>query len=154
VYLMDLFPTFAGFGGAKLPDGVEGKDLRPIIEGKQSKVRDVLYTAYRNCQRAVRDDRWKLIAYPKIGYLQLFDLKTDPYEKTNLIDRPESAPHTARLLALMKEWQAKVGDTCQVPTVSRQPEKVDLTGQPRKPDQWQPDWIVKKYFEAPAAAPR
>jgi len=25
-------------------------------------------------------------------------------------------------------------------------EKIDLTGRTRTPDQWQPEWIVKKYF--------
>jgi hypothetical protein len=47
---------------------------------------------------------------------------------------------------LMKSWQARVGDTLDLPTENRQPPMIDLTGQPRKPDQWQPDWIVKKYF--------
>ena len=57
IYLMDLFPTFAEFGGAKLPEGVEGRSIAPIIHGQKSKVRDVLYTGYRDCQRAMRDDR-------------------------------------------------------------------------------------------------
>jgi arylsulfatase A-like enzyme len=61
VYLMDLFPTFAEFAGAKVPEGVEGRSLVPILSGKESKVRDTLYTAYRGCQRSIRDDRWKLI---------------------------------------------------------------------------------------------
>jgi len=95
----------------------------------------------------VRDERWKLIAYPRIGYLQLFDLQSDPHETRNVIGRPENAPHVARLLNLMKSWQAKVGDTLEVPSTSKEPEKVDLTGQKREPDKWQPEWIVKKYFE-------
>ena len=57
VYLMDLFPTLAEFAGATIPDGVEGKSIVPLLTGKQAKVRDVLYTAYRGCQRAIRDDR-------------------------------------------------------------------------------------------------
>jgi arylsulfatase A-like enzyme len=97
----------------------------------------------------VRDQRWKLIAYPKIGYLQLFDLSSDPHERVNLIDQPEHAPHVARLLKLMREWQGKVGDALPIPESNRTPETVDLTGTSRKPDQWQPEWIVRKYFQAP-----
>jgi hypothetical protein len=26
------------------------------------------------------------------------------------------------------------------------PEKIDLSGKAREPDQWQPDWMVKKVF--------
>jgi hypothetical protein len=32
-----------------------------------------------------------LIAHPKAGVLQLFDLQNDPNELTNLIDRPDHA---------------------------------------------------------------
>ena len=52
-----------------------------------------MFLPFIQIQRAVRDERWKLIAYPKIGHLQLFDLQTDPHETTNLIDRPENAAH-------------------------------------------------------------
>ena len=45
VYLMDLFPTFAEFAGAKIPAGVEGKSIVPDPEASRRKVRDVLYTA-------------------------------------------------------------------------------------------------------------
>jgi hypothetical protein len=79
--------------------------------------------------------------------MQLFDLQTDPDEKANLIDRPESAEHVQRLLRLMIQWQAKVGDALQLPAENKPPEAVDLTGRKRVPDQWQPDWIVKKYFD-------
>jgi len=60
VYLMDLFPTFCDLAGAKVPANVESKSLLPVIQGRTPTVRGVLYTAYRDCQRAVRDDRWKL----------------------------------------------------------------------------------------------
>jgi hypothetical protein len=51
-----------------------------------------------------------------------------------------------RLLGLMRQWQQRVGDTLEIPTTSKAPPRIDLTGKPRKPDQWQPEWIVKKYF--------
>ena len=81
--------------------------------------------------------------------MQLFDLQTDPDEKTNLIDRAEHAPQVQRLLKLMSQWQAKVGDTLELPTESKPAPPIDLTGRKRVPDQWQPDWIVKKYFDVP-----
>jgi arylsulfatase A-like enzyme len=152
-YLLDLYPTLCDTLGIGPPAGLEGENLRPLWEGRKTSVRDSVFLPFLDIQRAVRDDRWKLIAYPKIGHLQLFDLRNDPYEKTNLVDKPENAAHVTRLLALMKKWQDQVGDKVQVPSTNRQPDKVDLSGQARKPDQWQPDWIVKKYFE-PAAAPR
>jgi hypothetical protein len=109
-------------------------------------VRDSVFLPFMQIQRAVRDERWKLISYPKIGHMQLFDLEGDPHEMTNLIDRADHAVHVQRLMKLMNQWQAKVGDTLELPTENKPPAKVDLTGQKREPDEWQPEWIRKKYF--------
>ena len=125
---------------------LEGESLRPIWEGKKARIRDSVFLPFIQIQRAVRDERWKLIAYPQIGHLQLFDLQTDPHEKTNLIDRPEYAKHVGRLRQLMSQWQARVGDTLELPMENKPPPKVDLTDRERKPDEWQPDWIIEKYF--------
>ena len=103
VYLMDLFPTLAGFGGAALPEGIEGKSLASIIAGKETKVRDLCYTAYRECQRAIRDERWKLIRYPLVDQTQLFDLQSDPHELTNLIGVPEHSAKAAELLTKLQQ---------------------------------------------------
>jgi arylsulfatase A-like enzyme len=111
IYLMDLFPTFCDFGGAKIPEGVEGKSLVPILQGKESKLRDALYTAYRDCQRSVRDDRWKLIRYPLVDKTQLFDLQTDPHELTNLADDPKHAETLAGLTRLLQREMEHYADT-------------------------------------------
>jgi len=110
VYLMDLFPTFCDFAGAAVPAGVEGRSLKPIVEGRQDQVRDVLYTAYQNCQRAIRDGRWKLIRYPLVDKTQLFDLQSDPHELHNLADKPEQAGKIAELTALLEREQQRYGD--------------------------------------------
>ncbi len=67
VYLFGLFPTICELAGVEIPEVVEGKSLLPLIFGKKNKVRDELLGAYRNCQRMVRDDRWKLIEYRASG---------------------------------------------------------------------------------------
>jgi len=111
VYLMDLFPTFAEFAGAKVPAGVEGQSLVPLLTGQKTKLRDVLYTAYRNVQRSIRDDRWKLIRYPQINKTQLFDVQNDPHELTNLADQPEHAAKAAEMTALLAKEMASYADT-------------------------------------------
>ena len=149
-YLLDVFPTLCDVIGIQRPADLEGESLRPLWEGKKDRVRDSVFLPFLQIQRAVREERWKLICYPKIGHMQLFDLPSDPDERTNLIDRPENALHVRRLLKLMKQWQVKVGDTLELPTENKPPKKIDLTGRKRVPDQWQPEWIRKKYFEAPS----
>jgi arylsulfatase A-like enzyme len=110
VYLMDLLPTFSDLAGAKIPAGVEGKSLIPVINGAQSKVRDFLYTAYKTCQRAVRDQRWKLIRYPLVDMTQMFDLSVDPLELQNLADQPEHAGKVKEMTAILQKEMMKYGD--------------------------------------------
>jgi len=98
VYLMDLFPTFADIAAGQIPEGVEGKSLVSVLQGKQTSVRSVLYTAYKDCQRAIRDDRWKLIRYPLVDQTQLFDLKQDPHELNNLAAIPKQANKVSELM--------------------------------------------------------
>jgi arylsulfatase A-like enzyme len=145
-YHFDLFPTLCDLAGLTPPDKVFGESLRPIWEGRRERIRDSAFLPYIQVQRAVRDERWKLICYPKIGYSQLFDLEQDPDETRSVYDDPANAPHVARLLGLMRAWQQKVGDTLQVNATSQPPARIDLTGKKRVPDEWQPEWIVKKYF--------
>lgn len=145
-YLLDVLPTVCDVLGVPVPPGVEGHSLRPLWEGKKPQVRDSVFLPFLDIQRAVRDERWKLIVYPKISHMQLFDLQADPGECHNLIDRPEHAERVQRLLALAKRWQAAVGDTLVLPEKNRPPAPVDLSGRARKPDPWQPRWIREKYF--------
>jgi arylsulfatase A-like enzyme len=146
-YLFDLFPTLCELAGVPAPAGVFGESLRPLWDGSKSSLRDTVFLPYIQVQRAVRDERWKLIRYPKLGYSQLFDLQTDPDETLSVYDDPARAPEIARLTAAMQRWQTKVGDTLILNTGSTPPPKIDLTGKPRQTDQWQPEWIVKKYFD-------
>jgi arylsulfatase A-like enzyme len=121
IYLMDLFPTFADFGGAMIPPGVEGKSFAPILNGKATKVRDVLYTAYRDCQRAVRDDRWKLIRYPLVDRTQLFDLQTDPREMNNLAAQPQHAAKVAEMTALLQQEMNRYADVAPLKIANPKP---------------------------------
>jgi arylsulfatase A-like enzyme len=109
-YLMDVFPTVCDLTGAKAPAGLDGRSLAPVVTGKAAKVRDSLFLAYRDVQRAVRDERWKLIRYPKINRAQLFDLEGDPHERKDLSGDRSQAKRIEAMAALLRDWQKKLGD--------------------------------------------
>ncbi len=112
VYLFDLFPTICDLAGVKVPEECEGRSLLPVIRGEKDKVRDMLFGAYKDCQRMVRDGRWKLIKYNAGGVknVQLFDLRDDPDELDNLADVPRFAPQRARLERLLAEARKQFDD--------------------------------------------
>ena len=138
VYLMDLFPTLAEFAGATIPNAVEGKSLAAITSGKESKVRDVLYTGYRNCMRSIRDDRWKLIRYPLVDRTQLFDLSNDPHELFNLADKPEHTAKVKEMTAMLAKQMAGHADGFPLTVANPDPAvwtppATDATNQPKNP---------------------
>jgi len=145
-YLMDLFPTILGIAGVTPPGDTDGADLASIWRGEKEVVRETLGLAYMQVSRSIRDQRYKLIRYPQIDYTQLFDLVNDPHELNNLAEDPAHADRVNSMVVALGEWQERVGDDQPLTVENPEPMEIDLTGREREPDQWQPEWIVKKYF--------
>jgi arylsulfatase A-like enzyme len=110
-YLYDVYPTLCQLAGIPLPAGLDAKSLVPVIKGKEAKVRDYMFNAYKACQRSIRDERWKLIRYPLIDKTQLFDLQADPHEMSDLAAKPEYAGKIKELLAVLAKTGKGLGDT-------------------------------------------
>ena len=53
---------------------------------------------------------------------------------------------------LVRRWQAELGDSQPLSVETPLPFHIDLFGHEREPDEWQPDWIVKKYFSSAGKA--
>ncbi len=107
VSLVDIMPTVLDVVGLKTPPKVEGVSLRHYLEGSPRSARggktseqprqiycESLEPATFQCSslRSVVEAGWKYIRAPKE---ELYDLKHDPVEKTNLI---EKEPQLARRL--------------------------------------------------------
>ena len=146
-YLLDIFPTILGLAGAPVPSPIDGRSLAPIWRGETDSVREALFLSFTDSMRAVRYDRWKLIVYPQVNHLQLFNLDLDPNEIVNLADDPAQADRIARLTVLLEEWQEQLGDDQALSSEDPGPLEIDLTGREREPDHWQPNWIIEKYFD-------
>jgi arylsulfatase A-like enzyme len=123
VYLYDLFPTICQLAQVPVPAAAEGNSLVPLLKGQAGKQRDYLFTAYRDVQRSVRTDRWKLMRYPQVNETQLFDLQKDPHELNNLAAQPEHAGRVKEMLALLAKAQQKCGDTCPLTVADPKPAK-------------------------------
>lgn len=122
VYLFDLFPTICELAGVATPSVAEGKSLLPVVRGEVSKVREELFCAYRDCQRMIRDDRWKLIEYHVGGArnTQLFDLSKDPQELVNLAGESSVEGIRMRLAARLEQSRAHYGDPVSASFSERQ----------------------------------
>ncbi len=145
-YLHDLFATVLGLAEVEAPADVDAQDLSALWKGERTAFRERLFLAYEDLHRSIVEDRWKLIRYPKIHYTQLFDLEADPWELRNLADDPAYAEEQERLMTLLRSAQEEAGDPHPLTSETRVSMEFDYLEIVRKPDQWQPEEVVQKYF--------
>ena len=109
-YLRDLYPTICELAGIATPKTVQGHSLLPLLRGKVKELYPCTFGYFRNLQRMVRTDRWKLIHYPQISRVQLFDLHKDPYEMKDCSADPACADVLRKLKDQLRAFQKQVGD--------------------------------------------
>ena len=145
-YIHDIYPTLAELAGIEVNDKIDGKSLVPVFSDYQYKIRDEMFNAYRNSVRSVRKENWKIIQYPEINYTQLFNLEIDPHETNNLADNYNFIEKKEELTKILLKNQSLLGDTISL--FSNNPKSKDYNPDTlyRKPDQWQPEYTLKKYF--------
>ncbi|GAG41402.1 unnamed protein product, partial [marine sediment metagenome] len=111
VYLQDIMPTTLDLARAPAPDHVQFRSLMPVLRGERDRSYDAIYGAYRDLQRMVADDGYKMILYPKVPTVLLFNLREDPLEMHNLAEAPASRPILKRLAATLQRLQKEAGDS-------------------------------------------
>jgi arylsulfatase A-like enzyme len=109
-YLFDLLPTLGKLCGVRAPKSSEGIEFSATLRDPTHPARPRLMFAYRDVQRALRDQRWKLILYPLVDKTQLFDLQADPFEVHNLADDSGQAARVAAMTALLQKEMLRNGD--------------------------------------------
>ncbi len=113
-YLHDVYPTLCDMAGLPVPTNVQSKSLLPVIAKPEQVHRTHLWFAYRHLHRGVRNNRYKLIEYVVDGKhvkTQLFDLKKDPLELTNLVNDSFHHSILKNLRVELLQWQIEFADT-------------------------------------------
>lgn len=152
--LVDLVPTLASVAGTPEPEryGFRGRDLTPVLVDPTASVQDVLHFTYEDdpfpvsgaaCIRAIVERDWKYAVYydPFGGApteYEMYDLKRDPLEMTNLAHAAHNTPEAElerarlheRLSTVMDERgtrpdEIKWPDVSAVPHSSIEPETYD-----------------------------
>jgi choline-sulfatase len=88
IYLLDVLATLCDIAGFAAPGSNEGVSFKPVLDGRQSEIRDVLYGVHgggtKPGMRCVKKGDWKLIKYDgdngAVHETQLFNLAENPDE--------------------------------------------------------------------------
>lgn len=115
---LDWFPTLLAMAGVSIPEDVtvRGRDFTPMIKGLRIAWDNDLYAEYsmrhgaKTDMKCWRTPDWKLlIDFANPGREELYDLKNDPQELTNLVHSADSThiqirqQYRQKILDRMKE---------------------------------------------------
>jgi arylsulfatase A-like enzyme len=109
VELLDIFPTLLELTALPARADLEGRSLTPQLKDANAPREHPAITTHNQGNHAIRTEDWRYIRYAD-GSEELYDVKADPNEWTNLAGDPE---HAAVKKDLSK-WLPKV-DTPPVP---------------------------------------
>lgn len=126
--LIDVVPTLAALSGAPGPEqyAFKGTDLSPILTAPATSVQDSLHFTYEddvfpvsgpNCIRAITERDWKYAVYydpfrDAAPEYELYDLRRDPLELTNLAHATHETPSSTRERARLHQRLTSVMDAC------------------------------------------
>ena len=122
---IDYAPTLLDAAGVEVPPEMAGRSLVPLLEGRKTAWRDLLYYHFYDYPAVgmvrkhdgVRDSRYKLIHWygngegpdSPIDRWELYDLKKDPTEISNVYDNPRYADVRERLHGELARKREELG---------------------------------------------
>jgi len=111
VELLDLYPTISSLCGLEVPERLQGKDISPMLDDPTHSVREAAFSvAPMRKGFLLRERDWSFIQYREDASrgMELFDMRQDPGQYTNLAEDPKYAAVVKRFRAKMERKLAAV----------------------------------------------
>lgn len=118
VYLQDVMATSLDIAGAVKPKYIEFNSFLDIAKGerKDSHYKSI-YGAYLSVQRMIRKDGFKLLVFPEINKILLFDMINDPEEMNNLADDDNQKNKVKLLFKDLLQLQKEMDDPLDISSI-------------------------------------
>ncbi len=107
----DIYPTLVELCGFTPPKALEGQSMKPLLDDPESSAwtdKPAYTVTYRGAGESLRTDDWHLNLWSdgKAG-IELYDVKNDPGEFTNLAKNPKHAKTLKKLSAQLRATRAR-----------------------------------------------
>ena len=115
VSLIDVYPTLIDLCQLDRPNHLGGTSLVPLIRNPAMITDRAIVTTHRKGNHAVKSEHWRYIRYADgseelydhHGFDELYDLKKDPNEFTNLASKPEFSETKLQLANWLPKEEAE-----------------------------------------------
>ncbi|MDN3667589.1 sulfatase-like hydrolase/transferase [Algibacter miyuki] len=116
VYLQDVMATTLDIAGIEKPEQIDFNTLLPLATGRTDKSSNpVVYGAYFGAQRMYRTEEYKMIVYPTIDVVRLYNMQNDPLEMVDLAENKKEYKDVLNLLFQeYKTLQNEMGDPVDI----------------------------------------
>lgn len=122
---LDLFPTLMDYAGLVAPDGLEGRSVRPILEGSSCTRREYVVSQTHFHEeygvpgkvngRMLRSADYKYVVFDRGAHAeQLFHLPSDPGETRCLVNDAAHADALQGHRRMFQQWLQESGDPFRV----------------------------------------
>lgn len=110
VYQHNMYATTCELAGIPVPAAVEFPSLAPLLRGERQPLYDSVFCYHRHTQRSIRTKTHKLIVYPQIQKIQMFDIENDRWEMHDLSSDPAMLSVKVELMQKLKRAQQELDD--------------------------------------------
>ena len=110
--LIDLYPTLADLSGLRAPKNLHGESMVPLLKDPASDEwkKDLAFTISRSGGESIRTHEWRFTQW---GFgtkgMELYDLRKDPGEFTNLAGKSTHATTLKKLRTQLETKRVEAG---------------------------------------------
>lgn len=120
---LDIMCTMSDYAGLDAPPNSQGRSLRPLLEEKPTTWREFVSSEHHIEGRMLRTEQYKYVRYAGDPVEQLFDMKADPWEMTNLYDDPKMATVVRDHRKMLDAWEASLKPVEPMPDITKRPRR-------------------------------
>lgn len=118
IYMQSIYATVCDLAQINIPATIDYKSIVPMLKDSNKKGEEYIWARFKDFQRTIRSEQYKLIIYLKARRIQLFDMQKDPYEKVNLASDKAYASLLKKMFKLLQEKEKTLGNNTNLGQLS------------------------------------